>query len=165
MLMTDICQRLEDKSRQLIGVQGLDRGLAFPTGCSINHVAAHYTPNKGDPTVLQYDDVCKIDFGTHVNGRIIDCAWTVSFNPKYDPLLEAVKQATYTGIKAAGVDARLNEIGAEIQEVMESYELGENPTHIPNSPSSASSCQLQAISFRIKSTRIPRIVTLSDLTI
>ena len=32
-------------------------------------------------------------------------------------------QATYTGIKAAGVDARLNEIGAAIQEVMESYEL------------------------------------------
>ena len=43
-------------------------GLAFPTGCSLNHVAAHYTPNAGDKTVLQYDDVCKIDFGTHVNG-------------------------------------------------------------------------------------------------
>ena len=46
-------------------------GLAFPTGCSINHCAAHYTPNAGDPTVLQYDDVCKIDFGTHINGTNI----------------------------------------------------------------------------------------------
>lgn len=45
-------------------------GLAFPTGCSLNHCAAHYTPNAGDKTVLQYDDVCKIDFGTHVNGEI-----------------------------------------------------------------------------------------------
>ena len=44
-------------------------GLAFPTGCSLNHCAAHYTPNAGDPTVLQYDDVCKIDFGTHINGK------------------------------------------------------------------------------------------------
>ena len=44
-------------------------GLAFPTGCSLNHCAAHYTPNNGDKTVLQHDDVCKIDFGTHVNGR------------------------------------------------------------------------------------------------
>lgn len=43
-------------------------GLAFPTGCSLNHCAAHYTPNAGDKTVLQYDDVLKIDFGTHVNG-------------------------------------------------------------------------------------------------
>jgi len=35
-------------------------------------------------------------------GRIIDCAFTVSFNPKYDRLLEAVKDATNTGIKNAG---------------------------------------------------------------
>lgn len=41
-------------------------GLAFPTGCSLNHCAAHYTPNAGDNTVLQYGDVMKVDFGTHV---------------------------------------------------------------------------------------------------
>ena len=72
-------------------------GLAFPTGCSLNHCAAHYTPNAGDNTVLQYDDVCKLDFGTHVNGRIIDCAFTIAFNPVYAPLLTAVKDATNTG--------------------------------------------------------------------
>ena len=42
-------------------------GLAFPTGCSLNFCAAHYTPNAGDETVLTYDDVCKLDFGTHVS--------------------------------------------------------------------------------------------------
>ena len=46
-------------------------GLAFPTGCSINHCAAHYTPNAGDTTVLGKDDVCKIDFGTHINGNLV----------------------------------------------------------------------------------------------
>ena len=56
-------------------------------------------------------------------GRIIDCAWTVSFNPKYDPLLEAVKDATNTGIKTAGIDVRLCDVGEAIQEVMESYEV------------------------------------------
>lgn len=121
--MFDIAEKLEAKSRELIGESGMDRGLAFPTGCSLNHVAAHYTPNKGDNTVLGYDDVCKIDFGTHVNGHIIDSAWTVSFNPKYDRLLEAVKAATNTGIREAGIDARLCEIGAAVQEVMESYEV------------------------------------------
>ena len=34
-------------------------------------------------------------------GRIIDCAFTVTFNPKYDKLLEAVKDATNTGIKVS----------------------------------------------------------------
>ncbi|XP_022082523.1 methionine aminopeptidase 2-like [Acanthaster planci] len=123
LTMIDICERLETASRKLIDENGLAAGLAFPTGCSINHCAAHYTPNAGDPTVLQYDDVCKIDFGTHINGRIIDCAFTVAFNPRYDPLLEAVKDATNTGIKEAGIDVRLCDIGERIQEVMESYEV------------------------------------------
>lgn len=86
-------------------------------------MAAHYTPNPGDNTVLGYDDVCKIDFGTHIKGRIIDCAFTVAFNPTYDKLLEAVKDATNTGLREAGIDARLGEIGGKIQETMESYEV------------------------------------------
>ncbi len=59
--------------------------------------------------------MCKIDFGTHINGRIIDTAFTVAFNPVYDNLLLAVKDATNTGIKEAGIDARLSEIGEKIQ--------------------------------------------------
>lgn len=38
------------------------------------------------------------DFGTQINGRIIDSAFTVAFNPKYDPLLKAVQEATNTGV-------------------------------------------------------------------
>ncbi|XP_071444674.1 methionine aminopeptidase 2 [Hetaerina americana] len=123
MTMIQICEELENTARRLIGENGLKAGLAFPTGCSLNHCAAHYTPNAGDPTVLQYDDVCKIDFGTHINGRIIDCAFTLTFNDKYDRLIEAVRDATNTGIKAAGIDVQLCDIGAAIQEVMESYEV------------------------------------------
>ncbi|XP_052864938.1 uncharacterized protein LOC128271443 [Anopheles cruzii] len=123
MTMIEICEELEGTARRLIGEKGLEAGLAFPTGCSRNHCAAHYTPNAGDPTVLLYDDVTKIDFGTHIKGRIIDCAFTLSFNPKYDKLLEAVREATETGIREAGIDVRLCDIGAAIQEVMESYEV------------------------------------------
>ncbi len=99
MKMIDICEELEKTSRITIKENGLKAGLAFPTGCSINHCAAHYTPNAGDETVLGKDDVVKMDFGTHINGRIIDCAWTMTFNPKFDPLVKAVQEATETGIK------------------------------------------------------------------
>lgn len=122
-LMIDLCEKLENKVRELIKADFPERGIAFPTGCSINHVAAHWTPNGGDKTVLQYDDIVKFDFGTHVNGRIIDCAFTHYFNPRYDPLAQAVKDATNTGIREAGIDVRLCDIGAAIQEVMESYEV------------------------------------------
>ncbi|XP_046840324.1 methionine aminopeptidase 2B-like [Xenia sp. Carnegie-2017] len=131
LTMIDICERLETASRKLINEKGLEAGLAFPTGCSLNYCAAHYTPNAGDKTVLQYDDVCKIDFGTHINGRIIDCAFTVAFNPVYDPLLNAVKDATNTGIREAGIDVRLCDIGESIQEVMESYEVEINGKTYP----------------------------------
>ncbi|KAK6161632.1 hypothetical protein DH2020_005013 [Rehmannia glutinosa] len=86
-------------------------------------VAAHWTPNTGDKTVLQYDDVMKLDFGTHIDGHIVDCAFTVAFNPMFNPLLEASREATNTGIKEAGIDVRLCDVGAAIQEVMESYEV------------------------------------------
>jgi len=123
MKMIDICEELEKTSRLTIAEQGLEAGLAFPTGCSRNHVAAHYTPNQGDNTVLEYDDVVKMDFGVHIKGRIIDCAWTHAFNDKYTPLLRGVQEATEMGIKTAGIDARLCDVGAAIQEVMESHEI------------------------------------------
>lgn len=53
-------ERLEAHSRRMIGEDGLAAGLAFPTGCSINHCAAHYTPNAGDQTVLRSSDVVKV---------------------------------------------------------------------------------------------------------
>ena len=56
-------------------------------------------------------------------GRIIDCAFTKTFNDKYDPLLDAVREATECGIKEAGIDVRLCDIGEAIEEVMESHEV------------------------------------------
>ncbi|OAF69184.1 hypothetical protein A3Q56_03060 [Intoshia linei] len=121
--LIDIVEELESASRKFIGEKGLEAGLGFPTGVSLNNCAAHYTPNAGDKTILTADDVLKVDFGTHIDGYIIDCAYTKTFNPKFDSLLEAVKESTYTGIKEAGIDVRLCDIGKAIQEVMESYEV------------------------------------------
>lgn len=129
--LVDMCERIEECNRRLVAENGLQAGIGFPTGCSINHVAAHYTPNYGDETVLGYSDVMKIDFGTQIDGRIIDTAWTVAFDPQFDDLLTAVKDATNTGIRAAGIDVQLCEVGEAIQEVMESYEVTINGTTYP----------------------------------
>ena len=67
--LTDMCEKLEQMNRDLVRENGLQCGIGFPTGCSINHVAAHYTPNVGDNTVLGEDDVMKIDFGTQIDGE------------------------------------------------------------------------------------------------
>jgi len=41
----------------------------------------------------------------------------VAFDEQFDPLLEAVKEATNTGLKYAGIDVQLTEVGEAIQEV------------------------------------------------
>ncbi|THC94459.1 hypothetical protein EYZ11_006062 [Aspergillus tanneri] len=135
--LTEIAEGIEDSVRALTGHQGLEEGdnlkggMGFPCGLSINHCAAHYTPNAGNKMVLQQGDVMKVDFGAHLNGRIVDSAFTMAFDPVYDPLLAAVKDATNTGIREAGIDVRMSDIGAAIQETMESYEVELNGTMYP----------------------------------
>ncbi|CAA9986850.1 methionine aminopeptidase 2, putative [Plasmodium knowlesi strain H] len=129
--MIDIVKETEKKTKELILSHKLNCGWGFPTGCSLNHCAAHYTPNYGDETVLKYDDVCKLDFGVHVNGYIIDCAFTIAFNEKYDNLIKATQDGTNTGIREAGIDARMCDIGEAIQEAIESYEIELNKKIYP----------------------------------
>lgn len=152
--MSQLADEIEDGVRALVGHQAIETGdalkagMGFPTGLCLNNIAAHWTPNPGfkDP-VLQYDDVLSIDFGVHVNGRIVDSAFTIAHNPVYDNLLEGVKAATNTGLKVrlqllllspsltamqeAGIDARMDHISACIQEVMESYEVTLNGKTTP----------------------------------
>jgi len=135
--LTEIAEGIEDSVRALTGHQGLEEGdnikggIAFPTGVNLDHIAAHYSPNAGNKTLLAKENVMKVDFGVHINGRIVDSAFTMSFDPIYDNLLEAVKEATNTGIKEAGIDVRMGDIGAAIQETMESYECEINGTTYP----------------------------------
>ncbi|KAK2764003.1 Methionine aminopeptidase 2 [Arachnomyces sp. PD_36] len=135
--LTEIAEGIEDGVRALTGHQGLEEGdslvagMGFPTGLSLNHCAAHYTPNAGNKMVLQESDVMKVDIGVHVGGRIVDSAFTLAFDPIYDNLLAAVKDATNTGVREAGIDVRMSDIGAAIQEAMESYEVELNGTTHP----------------------------------
>ena len=135
--LTEIAEGIENSVRALVGHDGLTEGdgiiagMGFPTGLSLNHCAAHYSPNKGNKTVLQKGDVMKVDIGVHVNGRIVDSAFTMAFEDKYDGLLEAVRAAMNAGVKEAGIDARLGEIGGVIQEIMESYEVELGGTTYP----------------------------------
>eukprot|EP00770_Monocercomonoides_exilis_P007849 MONOS_7810.1-p1 / transcript=MONOS_7810.1 / gene=MONOS_7810 / organism=Monocercomonoides_exilis_PA203 / gene_product=Methionine aminopeptidase 2 / transcript_product=Methionine aminopeptidase 2 / location=Mono_scaffold00277:28717-30691(+) / protein_length=530 / sequence_SO=supercontig / SO=protein_coding / is_pseudo=false len=98
----------DEETRQLISSLYPDYthstcGLSFPTGLSLNNCAAHYTPNPGDTPP---SPVC--------------------LDPTMQPLIEASKEGTWTGIKMAGIDARFIEIGDAIEEVICSYEVEEN---------------------------------------
>lgn len=59
--MTEIAESIEDSVRALSEADGLEGGMGFPTGLSLNNVAAHYTPNPGDTKgiyIINNYDLC-----------------------------------------------------------------------------------------------------------
>jgi methionyl aminopeptidase len=122
--LIDIAQIIELKTAELSNQsKSINKGIGFPVGLSINQCAAHYHPEPNSNQILKSDDIIKIDFGTEANGWIIDSAFTICFNSKYENLMTGVKEATETGIKNIGIDVDIGEWGKQIQEVMESYEV------------------------------------------
>ncbi len=103
--------------------------IAFPVGICVNHCVAHYTPSIHDANlILKAGDMVKIDFGVHVDGEITDSAFTILVNGDFDDqreeekrhMIDISKRATMIGVNMCRVDARLSEIGEEIEEYVES---------------------------------------------
>ena len=59
--LLDMFEKIENMLRFITNQNLTECGQAFPIGCSLNNVAAHYIPNKDDETFLQYDDVMKLN--------------------------------------------------------------------------------------------------------
>lgn len=132
--LNKICEIIETTTRTLLKGE-LNDGLGFPTGVSLNECAAHYSPNPGDDEIiLKASDILKIDFGTHCDGRIMDSAFTICFDPIYENLLLASKEATEKALKLIAIDKRVRDIGKEVGEVISSYELEINNKTIPIKP-------------------------------
>lgn len=113
-----------------------DSGIAFPVGVNINNVIAHDSKLHNDERIFYRGDVVKIDIGVHVNGRIIDSAFTHIItdqagvhddNHIYNTVLDASRDSMFNAIKMCGVDQNILEISETIQEVINSYDINDTP--------------------------------------
>jgi methionyl aminopeptidase len=50
MTLTEIAENIEAGTRALVEENGMESGIAFPTGVNLNNCAAHFSPNAGDTT-------------------------------------------------------------------------------------------------------------------
>jgi methionyl aminopeptidase len=120
----DVCNFIENKIVETFGKNDLTQGIGFLVGFSNKNCSAHDSAIVNDTRVIKTGDMIKCDFGTHVNGHIIDSAFTVSFaNKAYDSLLNASKEAVFESIKLAGPDSLLSDISERMTEVVKSYEV------------------------------------------
>ena len=138
--LVDIAQLIEYKTRLLSedlcnnnnNYCSINYGIGFPSCLSLNNVAAHCHPkDNNDIQIYKKEDVLKIDFGTEINGWIIDSAFTITENPIYYDLLKSVKEGVYEGIKTSGVDVNINDWGEHLQELVESFETEYNGKRYP----------------------------------
>jgi methionyl aminopeptidase len=105
----DICENIEKDISSNAGIP------AFPVNVSLNEIAAHYTAEPGDATVVNNDDVLKVDIGVQVNGFIADTAVTVSSNAKYQALVASAESALDEAIKMAKLNVSSSAIGEVIE--------------------------------------------------
>lgn len=62
--------------------KGLDRGIAFPTCISVNHIMGHYSPLEDESTQLAEGDLAKIICGAHIDGYPANAATTALIGDK-----------------------------------------------------------------------------------
>jgi len=105
----DICESIENEITLLGG------NPAFPVNVSLNEIAAHYTAEPRDQTKVKDTDVLKIDLGVHIEGYIADTAVTISYNSKYDHLVNIAEIALSEAIKTVKVNTKSSEIGKTIE--------------------------------------------------
>ena len=114
----DIIEFAEAKTVELGG------SCAFPVNLSVNNIAAHYTsPIRDDDLTLSEGDIVKLDIGVHIEGYIVDTAFTISFSD--DKLLENIIQSTEVAVDAAKMMAKpginTREIGKKIESIVKGF--------------------------------------------
>lgn len=93
---------------------------AFPVNISINEIAAHFTPCRGDNFEIKEDDYVKIDIGVHIDGYIADTAKTFRISGK-DELIKCSEDMLKQALKIVSPGVEVSEIGKTVSEVAESY--------------------------------------------
>ena len=107
--LSEICNSIEKEISDNGGFP------AFPVNVSINEIAAHYTAEPNDRIVVKDTDVIKIDLGVHINGFIADTAVTISYDSKYDQLVNTAESSLSEAVKIAKQNTKSSEIGKIIE--------------------------------------------------
>jgi len=110
----DIINTVEDH------IRANSSGTSFPCNISLNNIAAHYTSPLNDETVIEEGDLVTVDCGSHVDGCIADTAFTIALNPDHEALVKAAETATKVAIRMMRPGAKLNTIGALIEDTITS---------------------------------------------
>ncbi len=107
--LEEICNSIEKEINSKGGK------CAFPVNVSLNDIAAHYTAEPNDNTIVKDTDLLKIDLGVQINGHIADTAVTVCYEPKYDFLVQAAEAALREAMSIIRLGTKSSDVGKTIE--------------------------------------------------
>jgi len=115
MKLIDLAEAIDSKIEELGGEP------AFPVNLSLNEIAAHFTPTKGDEIVAE--GILKVDLGVAVDGYIADTAFSVDLTSdnKYKEMIELNEKIleNVTGEIKLGVEVKT--VGDVAQDTLEKW--------------------------------------------
>ncbi len=112
--LVELCKEIEDRIRQLGGLP------AFPCNIGLDEVAAHFTPPPGFEGEIPQGSLVKIDLGVHVDGCIVDTAFTIPLSQGDREMVEAAEKSLE---KASGVlrsSVKISQIGEAVESIVRS---------------------------------------------
>lgn len=124
--VVDLCEKGDSYIREQTGnvyknaKKKIEKGVAFPTCISVNSTVCHFSPLAGDETVLEENDLVKIDLGCHIDGFISVVAHThvVQEGPVSGRVADVIAAAN----TAAEVALRLVKPGKKNKDVTEAIQ-------------------------------------------
>ncbi|GJM88326.1 hypothetical protein PR202_ga04376 [Eleusine coracana subsp. coracana] len=105
----------------------IEKGIAFPTCVSVNNTVCHFSPLATDDSVLEENDMVKIDMGCHIDGFIAVVAHThvIANGPvtgRAADVLAAANTAAEVAMRLVRPGKKNKDVTEAIQKVASAYD-------------------------------------------
>jgi methionyl aminopeptidase len=113
MKLIDIAEAIDNK------IFELGAKPAFPVNLSMNEIAAHFTPVKGDTVIAE--GILKVDIGVAVDGFIADTALSIDLteDKRFEKMMELNRQILEEASKTVKVGMNVGDIGTAAGKTLE----------------------------------------------
>jgi methionyl aminopeptidase len=107
--LLDICERTEKLIEEFGGVP------AFPCNICVDEVAAHFTPPPGFTGRIPSRGLVKVDFGVHIDGYMVDTAFTVPLSPRDREIVEVSENCLLKASEILKAGVKVSQVGEVIE--------------------------------------------------
>ena len=115
MKLIDIAEAVDAK------ILKLGAKPAFPVNLSLNEIAAHFTPVKGDTIIAE--GILKVDIGVAINGFIADTALSIDLteDKKFESMMDLNRQILSDASEVVRAGMSVGDVGTTTSKTLEKW--------------------------------------------